>query len=117
MVNTPPPEMTVERAWTRGLKVGRYKAVEDLLDAALEAVLQLYANPERLKKELPALGYKLITPDRAYVMRSKPGPAAKLLPSAHAVDREFRVISALCGTGFPVAQPVCFCADRAVIEW
>jgi len=32
-----PPEMTVERAWTRGLKVGRYKAVEDLLAHNIEA--------------------------------------------------------------------------------
>jgi len=48
-----------------------------------------------------------------YVLRKQPGGA--LLPSAHAVDREFRVISALHGTGFPVAQPVCFCADRTVI--
>jgi hypothetical protein len=32
-----PPEMTVERAWTRGLKVGRYKAVEDLLAHNVEA--------------------------------------------------------------------------------
>ncbi len=32
-----PPEMTVERAWLRGLKVGRYKAVEDLLAHNVEA--------------------------------------------------------------------------------
>ena len=36
--------------------------------------------------------YKLLTPQRAYVMRTKPGPAAKLLPSAHAIDREFTVM-------------------------
>jgi aminoglycoside phosphotransferase (APT) family kinase protein len=48
-----------------------------------------------------------------YVLRKQPhGP---LLPSAHAVDREFRIISALSGTGFPVATPVCFCADRSVL--
>jgi len=49
----------------------------------------------------------------AYVLRKQ--PAGVLLPSAHAVDREFRVISALYGTGFPVARPVCFCEDRSVI--
>ncbi len=48
-----------------------------------------------------------------YVLRKQPG--GPLLPSAHAVDREFRVISALHGTGFPVAQPVCLCEDRGVI--
>jgi aminoglycoside phosphotransferase (APT) family kinase protein len=36
--------------------------------------------------------YKLLTPGRAYVMRTKPGPVAKLLPSAHAIEREFRVM-------------------------
>jgi aminoglycoside phosphotransferase (APT) family kinase protein len=50
---------------------------------------------------------------KEYVLRKQPG--GPLLPSAHAVDREFRVISALYGTGFPVAQPVCYCEDRSVI--
>jgi aminoglycoside phosphotransferase (APT) family kinase protein len=48
-----------------------------------------------------------------YVLRKQPGGA--LLPSAHAVDREFRIISALSPTGFPVAPPVCFCGDRSII--
>ena len=43
--------------------------------------------------------YQLVTPFKKYVMRRK--PPGKLLPSAHAVDREFRVISALYPTGFP----------------
>ncbi len=48
-----------------------------------------------------------------YVLRRKPpGP---LLPSAHAVDREFRVIGALHPSGFPVARPVCLCEDTGVI--
>ena len=48
-----------------------------------------------------------------YVLRRKPlGPT---LPSAHAVDREFRVISALHPTGFPVARPYALCTDDAVI--
>ena len=48
-----------------------------------------------------------------YVLRRK--PAGTLLPSAHAVDREFRVIGALHPTGFPVARPLCLCADAGVI--
>jgi len=48
--------------------------------------------------------YLLETPARRYVLRRK--PPGKLLPSAHAVDREFRVISALSAQGFPVAAPV-----------
>ncbi|MEN0079171.1 MAG: phosphotransferase family protein, partial [Pseudomonadota bacterium] len=57
--------------------------------------------------------YKLITPDKAYVMRRK--PPGKLLPSAHAVDREFRVISALYPLGYPVARPYALCEDEAVV--
>ena len=59
--------------------------------------------------------YKLTTPERAYVMRAKPGPVAKLLPSAHAIEREFRVMSALHGTGVPVAQMHALCEDESVI--
>jgi aminoglycoside phosphotransferase (APT) family kinase protein len=52
---------------------------------------------------------------RRYVLRAKPGPAAKLLPSAHAVEREFRVISALGATGVPVPRTYCLCEDESVI--
>jgi aminoglycoside phosphotransferase (APT) family kinase protein len=56
--------------------------------------------------------YLLETPSRKYVLRRK--PPGKLLPSAHAVDREFRVIAALAAQGFPVAEPVVYCPDEAV---
>jgi aminoglycoside phosphotransferase (APT) family kinase protein len=56
--------------------------------------------------------YLLETPARRYVLRRK--PPGKLLPSAHAVDREFRVIRALHAQGFPVAEPVVYCADESV---
>ena len=59
--------------------------------------------------------YKLLTPGRAYVMRTKPGPAARLLPSAHAIEREFRVMRALAGSEVPVAQMLLLCEDEAVI--
>ena len=42
-------------------------------------------------------------------------PPGKLLPSAHAVEREFRVIRALHGVGFPVARPYVLCEDDGVI--
>jgi aminoglycoside phosphotransferase (APT) family kinase protein len=57
--------------------------------------------------------YLIETPARRYVLRRK--PPGKLLPSAHAVDREFRVISALRAQAFPVPEPVLYCADEAVI--
>jgi aminoglycoside phosphotransferase (APT) family kinase protein len=56
--------------------------------------------------------YLLETPARRYVLRRK--PPGTLLPSAHAVDREFRVIRALHAQGFPVAEPVIYCADEGV---
>ena len=56
--------------------------------------------------------YLLDTPARRYVLRRK--PPGKLLPSAHAVDREFRVISALHVQGFPVATPLLYCADESI---
>ena len=59
--------------------------------------------------------FKLITPSRSYVMRAKPGPAAKLLQSAHAIDREYRVMAALGGTDVPVAKMYTLCEDEAVV--
>ena len=50
---------------------------------------------------------------RRFVLRRK--PPGKLLPSAHAVDREYRVIQALHPTGFPVARPYVLCEDELVI--
>src|SRR6266853_1603909 len=57
--------------------------------------------------------FVLRAPARSYVLRRK--PPGHLLPSAHAVDREFRVISALERAGFPVAHPFAYCEDSAVI--
>jgi aminoglycoside phosphotransferase (APT) family kinase protein len=59
--------------------------------------------------------FKLDTPSRSYVMRAKPGPVAKLLPSAHAIEREFAVMRGLAGTGVPVPQMHCLCEDESVI--
>ncbi|MBP8309761.1 MAG: phosphotransferase [Burkholderiaceae bacterium] len=59
--------------------------------------------------------YKLITPQRSYVMRSKPGPVARLQPSAHAIEREYRVIGALGTAGLPVPEVYCLCDDESVI--
>jgi aminoglycoside phosphotransferase (APT) family kinase protein len=59
--------------------------------------------------------YKLITPTKSYVVRAKPGPVAKLLPSAHAIEREFRVMQGLRKTDVPVPQMLCLCEDESVI--
>jgi aminoglycoside phosphotransferase (APT) family kinase protein len=57
--------------------------------------------------------YLLETPSRKYVLRRK--PPGVLLKSAHAVDREFRVLSSLSAQGFPVPQPLVLCEDESVI--
>jgi aminoglycoside phosphotransferase (APT) family kinase protein len=57
--------------------------------------------------------YHLTTPAGAYVLRKKPG--GKLLPSAHAVDREYRVLNALAGSDVPVPRVRLFCDDPTVI--
>lgn len=57
--------------------------------------------------------YLLEAPSGKYVMRRK--PPGKLLKSAHAVDREFKVISALYGADFPVPRPYVLCEDEAIV--
>ena len=88
------------------------------LQTHLERHLPGFAGPlqvEQFKGGQSNPTYKLITPGTAYVMRSKPGPAARLLPSAHAVEREYRVMKALHGTGVPVPRMHHLCEDESVI--
>ena len=94
------------------------KPVEDrhrIDAAALEKFLGFrIAAIEQFKGGQSNPTYRLATPGGAkYVLRRK--PPGKLLPSAHAVDREFRVIQALHKVGFPVARPLVLCEDESVI--
>jgi len=57
--------------------------------------------------------YRLDSPSGAYVLRRK--PPGKLLPGAHAVDREYRVLAALGAAAFPVPRVHGLCEDEAVI--
>jgi aminoglycoside phosphotransferase (APT) family kinase protein len=57
--------------------------------------------------------YRIETQGGVYVLRKKPGGV--LLPSAHAIDREYRAISAVHEKGFPAPQPILFCEDEAVL--
>src|SRR3954466_7865257 len=57
--------------------------------------------------------YRLDTPGRSYVMRRR--TFGKLLPSAHAVDREFRVIAAVSKQGFGVAKAYALGTDDGVL--
>ena len=59
--------------------------------------------------------YLLTTDTAKYVMRSKPGPVAKLLPSAHAIEREFHVMRSLASQGIPVPWTLLLVEDESVI--
>src|ERR1051325_7445426 len=89
---------------------------EVALERWLKANVAGYAGPLEVRKFKGGQSnptYQLITPSKKYVLRRK--PPGKLLPSAHAVDREYRVISALGPTGFPVAKTYGLCSDDGVI--
>ena len=92
----------------------------DIDTAALEAYLarniEGFAGPlslARFKGGQSNPTYKLTTPRGSFVLRRK--PFGKLLPSAHAIEREYRVTAALAETGFPVARPLHLCSDESVI--
>lgn len=59
--------------------------------------------------------FKITAGSQRFVMRAKPGPIAKLLPSAHAIEREFKVMHALQQAGFPAAKQYALCTDESVI--
>jgi aminoglycoside phosphotransferase (APT) family kinase protein len=86
------------------------------LGAWLEANLEGFSGPFSLTKFPSGQSnptYKISGASGEYVLRRKPfGP---LLPSAHAVDREYRLLSALSPLDFPVPRPLALCDDPAVI--
>jgi aminoglycoside phosphotransferase (APT) family kinase protein len=88
------------------------------LEAYLRERLPGFAGPltvEQFKGGQSNPTYLLATPSGRWVMRSKPGPVSKLLPSAHAIEREFRVMGALKSQGVPVATMHLLCDDESVI--
>ncbi|MBO0753654.1 MAG: phosphotransferase family protein, partial [Bradyrhizobiaceae bacterium] len=111
------PDMDRQEAFTGTKEVAaplRFDAAR--LDEWLRARVPEFSGPltaRQFKGGQSNPTYLLETPGRRYVLRRK--PPGKLLPSAHAVDREFRVISALYPQGFPVPEPVVFCDDAGVV--
>jgi len=99
------------------------KAVEEThrfdeakLAAWMQANVTGYAGPLEVRQFKGGQSnptYQLVTPGKKYVLRRK--PPGKLLPSAHAVDREYKVITALGTTEFPVAKTYGLCMDDTVI--
>jgi aminoglycoside phosphotransferase (APT) family kinase protein len=89
---------------------------EARLDAYLGAAIDGYRGPLQVRQFAGGLSnptYLLETPARKYVLRRK--PPGVLLKSAHAVDREYRVMRALASVGFPVPRVLTLCEDDSVI--
>lgn len=89
---------------------------EAKLDAWMRENVRDYAGPLEVRQFKGGQSnptYKLVTPKRSYVMRRK--PPGNLLKSAHAVDREYKVITALFAQGFPAAETFGLCTDESVI--
>jgi len=96
----------------------RHRFDVDALETWMRAHVDGFAGPLRVEQFQGGQSnptFKLTSPRRAYVMRAKPGPVAKLLPSAHAIEREYRVLAALAGSEVPVARVHGLCEDEAVI--
>ncbi len=94
----------------------RHRFDEAALDRWMQANVEGYVGPlsvMQFKGGQSNPTYRLETPNCAYVLRRK--PSGPLLPSAHAVEREFRLIGALYGTAVPVAKPYARCTDQEVI--
>lgn len=113
----PTPEQTREADNTGVMAVAEaHRFDEAALAGWMAKNVEGYAGPVEVRQFKGGQSnptYQLVTPGRNYVLRRK--PPGKLLPSAHAVDREFKVISALYPTGFPVPKPYGLCEDEAVL--
>ena len=86
------------------------------LDAWASAHVEGYHGPSRAKKFATGQSnptYLIETPSARYVLRRK--PPGKLLKSAHMVEREYRVMRALEGQGFPVPRARALCEDESVV--
>ena len=115
MTQTPAEDAQSTFSGTRPVDA-RYALDEAALGRWLEAHVEGYAGPLTVRQFNGGQSnptYELSTPGRTYVLRRK--PPGTLLPSAHAVDREFTVISALHAQGYPVARPYSLCTDDGVI--
>jgi aminoglycoside phosphotransferase (APT) family kinase protein len=89
---------------------------EVALGCWLEANVEHFAGPFTLTKFPSGQSnptYRITSASGEYVLRRK--PFGQLLPSAHAVDREYRLLSALYPLDFPVPQPLALCDDPDVI--
>ena len=97
----PPPHLALDPATLRRFLAPRLPG----MDGAIEAV--------KFKGGQSNPTYRLEGPGARYVLRRK--PPGMLVATAHAIDREYRVIEALHAAGIPVPKPFLYCADESVI--
>ena len=96
--------------------LANHRLDERALEAYLAGRLPGFAGPCTIRQFQGGQSnptYHVATPDAEYVLRKK--PPGRLLPSAHAVEREYRVQRALAGTAVPVAPMLLLCEDAGVI--
>lgn len=93
---------------------------QDLDEAALEGWLATHVAGFRgpcTARKFPGgqsnPTYRIETADGQYVLRRK--PFGELLPSAHAIEREYRLLTAIWPLDFPVPRPIALCTDKSVI--
>jgi aminoglycoside phosphotransferase (APT) family kinase protein len=116
-MTTPPAPIDAQKAFTgTSVPEGKDAIDEAKLGLWMAENVKGFTGPVEVRKFAGGQSnptYRLNAPSGSYVLRRKPlGP---LLPSAHAVDREYKVIAGLHPTGFPVAKPYALCTDDAVI--
>lgn len=112
-MSEPAPEIAADE--TRAMEP-RLAIDAGALDRYLAAHLSGYRGPLAIRQFTGGQSnptYLVLTQGARYVLRRK--PPGELLPSAHAVDREFRVMSALGQAGLPVPRTLLLCEDAAVI--
>jgi aminoglycoside phosphotransferase (APT) family kinase protein len=106
-----------EREMVGTVAVGERDALDlDALTAWFAANVEGFAGPisyTKFKGGQSNPTYRIDTPQASYVLRRQ--PFGKLLPSAHAVDREYAAMTGLHPTGFPVPRTYGLCEDPAVI--
>ena len=93
-----------------------HKFDETKLSAYLEKEIPNYEGPLTVKQFEGGQSnptFQLLTPEKTYVLRKQ--PPGELLPSAHQVDREFKVMHALWDTPVPVPQMFLLCEDTEII--
>ncbi len=89
---------------------------EGALTAWMNAHVEGFAGPMTITKFKGGQSnptYRIDTPAKSYVLRRQ--PFGKLLPSAHAVDREYKAMTALYPSGFPVPKTYGLCEDADVL--